>query len=72
MGEGGRPGLRERLAGVVRRGRNSVATALATAEAREAVEREMCPHNEEDGVSAARMGHVNAFICRRCGHREDC
>lgn len=30
-----------------------------------------CLHDEDDRMSVARMGHPNAFICRKCGHRED-
>lgn len=32
---------------------------------------DVCLHPEDDRISAARMGHPYAFICRRCGHRED-
>lgn len=32
---------------------------------------ERCTHPEEDRIDAARMGKPNAFICKRCGHRED-
>lgn len=66
-----RPGLPERLRAAVARGRNRVATALATAEARAAIEQEMCPHDEDDRLSHARSGHPNAWVCRRCGHQED-
>ncbi len=29
-------------------------------------------HPEDYRIDNARMGHVNSFICRACGHREDC
>lgn len=52
--------------------RNRLARTVATPEAREEVEQVICVHEEDDRMSAARMGHPNAFICRRCGHKEDC
>ena len=52
--------------------RNAIARTVATPEAREEVQQTICPHDEDDRLSAARMGHPFAFICKRCGYREDC